>query len=192
MNIRKGKKGRKVRHNGLRVLLDSGSSHCIADKRLVKNAIADKSTFATGAGALNTKYKKKLLFSLPEFSESKIIDWEFSLTDSEHLGYDIIIGRDLMRELGIVINFNDQTVSWEGTDIPMRDLNRLRKLKMTKKELNTIIKNSNEPVVTQEATDRMIKILDSNYKKANLKEVIKGAKHLNEENRQKLYKLLVQ
>ena len=31
MNIRKGKKGRKVwHHNGLRVLLDSGSSHCIA------------------------------------------------------------------------------------------------------------------------------------------------------------------
>ena len=39
----------------------------------------------------HTQYKKKILFNLFEFRESKIINWEFSVIDSEHLGYDIII-----------------------------------------------------------------------------------------------------
>jgi hypothetical protein len=57
--------------------------------------------------------------------------------------------------------------------------------------MRAIIQEMNEPIVTQEATDRMIKILDSNYRKANLKKVIAGAKHLNDNERTKLYALLI-
>ena len=46
-------------------------------------------------------------------------------------------------------------------------------------------------MVTQEATDRMIKILDSNYQKANLKEIVRAAKHLNEMEKNLLYNLLI-
>jgi hypothetical protein len=37
--------------------------------------------------------------------------------------YDMIIGqgRDLLGELGIIMNFNDHTVTWDTDTIPMKD-----------------------------------------------------------------------
>ena len=58
-------------------------------------------------------------------------------------------------------------------------------------EMHAIIQESAEPIVTQEATERIIKILDSKYEKANLRTVADGAKHLTSIEREKLYKLLV-
>ena len=46
-----------------------------------------------------------------------------------------------------------------------------------------------EPVVTQRVTQRIIQILDSKYEKANLKLVVKGAKHLTPKEREDLYQL---
>ena len=48
-----------------------------------------------------------------------------------------------------------------------------------------------EPIVTKEATERMVRILDSNYQKANLKTVVQGAKHLTDKQRALLYQLLI-
>jgi hypothetical protein len=56
----------------------------------------------------------------------------------------------------------------------MRDYRQLKGWKLSKHEVKTIIQRMNEPIVTQQATDRMIKILDSNYHKANLKLVVAG------------------
>ena len=46
-------------------------------------------------------------------------------------------------------------------------------------ELQAFISEAKEPVVTQKATDRIIKILDSNYQKSDLKAVVRKATHLN-------------
>ena len=32
----------------------------------------------------------------------------------------MILGRDLLNELGIVLNFNDKTITWEKAQITMR------------------------------------------------------------------------
>ena len=111
--------------------------------------------------------------------------------ESDDVGYALIIGRDLMLELGLDISFENKTIMWEGTTIPMRDFNMLRKWNLFKYEMRIIIQEMNEPIVAQEATDQMIKILDSNYRKANIKKVIAGAKHLNDKERTKLYALLI-
>jgi len=57
--------------------------------------------FATGGGAMSTKWESKQYFSLSELSWSKIVDYTFQITDSKNLGYDMIIGRDIMQSLGI-------------------------------------------------------------------------------------------
>ena len=57
-------------------------------------------------------------------------------------------------------------------------------------EFKAFIQEQKEPIVTQQATDQILKILDSNYQKANLKTVVKGTKHLTERERNLLYKLL--
>ena len=48
-----------------------------------------------------------------------------------------------------------------------------------------------EPIVTKEATSRLIKILDAKYQKADLKQVVQGARHLTDNERDQLYKLLM-
>ena len=45
---------------------------------------------------------------------------------------------------------------------------------------------------TKEATERVVKILDSKYEKANLNEIVEGAKNLNKNQKQMLLKLLMQ
>jgi hypothetical protein len=65
-------------------------------------------------------------FSLPEFNVKKQIcsSWEFHVDDRSESSrtYDMIIGRDLLGELGIIINFNDHTVTWDTDTIPMKDI----------------------------------------------------------------------
>ena len=89
------------------------------------------------------------------------------------------------------MDFKKSSVNWEGIEIPMRDFQRLKDLKMSHDEVNAIIKGSVEPLVTQEATERMVRILDSKYEKANLSNVVASTTHLTDVEKQKLYKLLV-
>ena len=96
-----------------------------------------------------------------------------------------------MLELKMDISFARKSVSWEGIEIPMRDFNKLKKWNISKMEMKAIIQESSEPIVTQEATERILKILDSKYEKANLRLVVEGAKHLTLIEREKLYKLLI-
>ena len=144
-----------------------------------------------GSGVLKTKYESVEQLILPEFSDKKIITWHFSVFDEQEVGYNIVIGRDLMLELKMNISFENKTVSWDGIEIPMRDFNKLRKWNISNIEMKAIIQESSEPIVTQKATERILRILDSKYEKANLRVVIEGAKHLTSIEQDKLYKLLV-
>ena len=62
---------------------------------------------------------------------------------------------------------------------------------MSRDEMKAIIQQMKEPIVTKAATERVIKILDSKYERANLKLVVEGAKHLTQKERILLYNLLV-
>jgi hypothetical protein len=54
-------------------------------------------------------------FSLPEFNLKKQISWTFHVDDRSESSstYDMIMGRDLLGEPGIIMNFNDHTVIWD-------------------------------------------------------------------------------
>ena len=99
----------------------------------------------------------------------------------------MVIGRDILSSLGMDISFKERTISWEGISIPMRDFDTLRKYQLSKTELKAFISETEEPVVTQKATDRIIKILDANYQKADLKVVVQQARHLNPIQKEMLY-----
>ena len=187
VNVRGGKKNRQTIHEGLRVLLDTGCSDSLLLAEYVKKnkKIKKDSKYATGGGTVKTRYETKVNFSLPEFSDKKVVTWKFKVFESTTLGYDMVIGRDIMAELGIDLSFNKKTMIWEGIEIPMRDFNKLRKYQLNKKELQAFISESKEPVVTQKATDRIIKILDANYKKADLRQVANKATHLTSRERER-------
>ena len=191
--VRGGKKDRDIKYNNLRCLVDSGSSDSLILKEFANTLRKKNSVFDTGNGTMSTSHETKISFTLPEFSDKKIITWDkFNVGEKKNLGgYDMIIGRDICDAIGMDVRFSKSILEWEGIQIPMRDFNRLRQYNFSRKEFRMMIKEVKEPIVTEEATKRMIKILDSNYKKANLRDVVKLAVHLKEKEREQLYKLLV-
>jgi hypothetical protein len=64
-------------------------------------------------------------FSTPEFNLKKQVctSWAFHVDDLSESSstYDMIIGRDLLGELDIIMNFSDHTVTWDNDTIPMKD-----------------------------------------------------------------------
>ena len=52
----------------------------------------------------------------------KSIEWNIHVdsTPSPH-HYDMILGRDIMSELGITLAFKDQTMTWDDSTIHMKD-----------------------------------------------------------------------
>jgi hypothetical protein len=64
-------------------------------------------------------------FLLPEFNLKKQMcdSWEFHMDDRSESSstYDMIIGRDLLGELGIIMSFNDHKVIWDTDTILMKD-----------------------------------------------------------------------
>ena len=66
-------------------------------------------------GQFTTDKSRLVTFSLPEFNLRKQISWVFHVDDRSKSSntYDMIIGRDLLVELDIILNFNDKTVTWD-------------------------------------------------------------------------------
>ena len=179
----------------LYVLLDTGCSNSLlSDKYLpyIKSLKKSRSHYATAGGPYKTSRQGTVTFKLPEFSSSKDISWQMDLDNGklEELGYDMIIGRDLLQALKMVIDFEYQVIKWEGTSVPM---NKTKLGKNRKKELTAIFQLATEPKTVQEATARVSRILDAKYDKANLVEIVKNnCKHLSVETQGAILKLLRQ
>lgn len=99
---------------------------------------------------------------------------------AENLGYDVIIGQDLMQELGIMINFTRDIYIWDRAELPMKSRD------MTSEEAFHI----NKPNSVASDIDHIQKILDAKYEPANLDEVVDGITYLNPMEKTKLHRLL--
>jgi hypothetical protein len=103
-----------------------------------------------------------LKFKLPKFDGRKIISWDCYIDESEQdsdFQYDMIMGTDLMKELGLTLNLLDKPMTWEGITTPMVNLSQ----SMTRCMLNN---NSQmlQQTKTMLSTENCQKhILDANY-----------------------------
>jgi Aspartyl protease len=102
----------------LRALADTGASSSIifeayTSKQFIKNNDDNKTTWSAMGGQFITDKTGLVTFSLPEFNLKKQISWVFHVDDRSESSstYDMIIGRDLLGELGIILNFNNKTVT---------------------------------------------------------------------------------
>ena len=92
---------------------------CSTLARNLKKQRNQNTTWSTIAGTISTSSMAQVQFSLPEFDEKKVIRYNVHLTDTLK-NYDLIIGQDLLRELGIDINFSSKTCVWDEHVIPMK------------------------------------------------------------------------
>jgi hypothetical protein len=100
--------------------------------------------------------------------------------------YDMIIGRDLVGEMGIILDFNDKTVTWDTDTILMKD----RGILNSQNALTEVHLSANEPQSLVNKLSRSTKILDAEYKPAILEDVIQMCENLNAEEQHQLLKLL--
>ena len=179
---RKDRKDQK-RTIAIKALLDSGASGSIVSKDTVKNLKINKRTskdsteWTTAAGTLTTLAKCQVNFLLPELSPTKTIHHKFHVTENRITNYDMVIGRDLLQELGIDLKFSNQSIVWDDGDIPMKP-------KESSVETSFFVE---EPDGLIAETDRMSKILDAKYAKADLHQVaFESTKGLTEDQSRKL------
>ena len=121
----------------IRCLLDSGSSESIILNEFIVGLKKQKSRFTqqwlTKGGTFHTDARCAVPFYIVDFSTQKRITWTFhvdSQSKPSSMGYDMIIGRDLLYKIGIDIKFSSGTLKWEDTEIPMRDFGELRDRQM--------------------------------------------------------------
>ena len=92
----------------------------------------------------------------------------------------MIICRDLMVQLGLKDDFKRQFLQWDGVTVNMKDTrSMLGKSYLAKREMRKVVIQTAEPASTQEATEQMVKILDSNYGKLDLKQAANNTTHMN-------------
>ena len=184
-------KGNQETTENIYILLDTGCSNTIISKNylnLCKSIKKSKSRYSTAVGVYKTSKHGTIKFKLPEFSNSKEITWNMDIGDLGVLEYDMIIGRDLMKSLGLIIDFKHEVLRWDDVTIPMN-----RTKINNKKEFNEIFQLATEPRTVQKATERVTKILDAHYEKANLVDVVKRhCCHLSTKRREAILNLLLQ
>ena len=119
--------------------------------------------------------------------------------DENHMtepGFDLILGCNTMKELGIVLDFWTKEITVDEISLPMRDIKNLRTRAAADRAwtVNNSIYQSTpkELQSTLEATKCLIEILDANYEKANLRAITKEEclNHLSATEKDKLLKLL--
>ena len=102
--------------------MDTGCSNSLIKeewKRFGTIKEGKKMEFMTGNGIKTLNKHLTLEFTLCEFTNKRRVKWEFVIDDGNH-SYDIIIGRDLLCQLGMKLDFDQKKLDWQGMQIQMR------------------------------------------------------------------------
>ncbi len=87
--------------------------------------------------------------------------------------FDLIIGAQTMTELGIILDFKEQIITIDEIKLPMGSINDLPTSNKEALSYQNCLAND-EPESTELATQRVVKILDANYEKSDLPELIRS------------------
>jgi hypothetical protein len=171
----------------LRALADTGATsssilEAYASDPFIKTDDNNTTSWSTMGGKFTIIKTGFVTFSPPEFNLKKQISWAFHVDDHSESSstYDMIMGRDLLGELGsIIMNFNDHTVTWDTDTIPMkhRDTCTLSSVEA----LIEVYMSANEPQTLRDEYSQDTKILDAKYQPENLGDVIKTCENLHVE-----------
>ena len=121
-------------------LLDSGCSSSIMGAKLAQKLRKKKAVsteWQTAAGTLKTTGTCNLRMQMPQISGTMTVEQTVHLTDEPiSPRYDMVIGRDLMEELGIMLDFKDGLIHHGHEQVPMHDMDALPSLLRTVKSMD--------------------------------------------------------
>ena len=81
----------------------------------------------------------------------------------------MIIGTDLMSELGLKLNFQDTCVEWEDASMPFKDRDATFETAFHVEDIGSV----------KESSNGIKRILDATYKKADLEKITSECQHLD-------------
>ena len=101
---------------------------------------------------------------------------------SEKPTFDLIIGTITMEAIGIILDFSTKVITIDSIKLPMRSIDKLPTSNKKTLVFNNSLAKNQEPKSTKLATQRIVKILDAKYEKANLPEIVENnCSHLSPE-----------
>ena len=115
-------KSMKVKHmKRIRILFDTGCGATLINHSMVTKLRQKQEkpcNWNTKAGSFQTSKTCKIKFTLPAFHKHRNISWKAFVDETDTLSsrYDMIIGRNLLEELGIISC--SKNTSWSGTMPP--------------------------------------------------------------------------
>ena len=173
----------------LRVLFDSGCSATLVNVsavRKLKKKLDKTTKWTTKAGSFKTTQTCKLKFILPEFHANCEIHCKAYVEDFLRSCYDIIIGRDLLHELGVDLLFSQATMVWDNAEVPMRSLDYFDQQSVD--DMENEIMYLHDPLTTE--AERIQTILDAKYAPADLDAIVQECNSLNKDEQAQLLSLL--
>jgi hypothetical protein len=197
----------------IRALLDSGSSGSIilrkhVPKRLLKYHSKKPHKWNTMAGQFKTNRQALINFKMPEFHKHRTVEYDFHVdehTNADEALYDMIIGADLMDELGIDLLFSENVVKWEGVFTPMKPMGTLSKITNDEQQENSndedFVEESYQEYLHQlyfdgpaiQATEeRHQEILDADYEAMDIDDYVRKQTHLPLHEQNALHELLTE
>ena len=105
----------------LKTLLDSRAGASLISRKYCTTLAAreEKAHWVTIAGKFSTKGTVETQFQLTKLNPTATITYNFHVAESLGI-YDMIMGRDLLNQLGLTIDFSTTTVTWEEASVPMK------------------------------------------------------------------------
>ena len=109
---------------------------------------SNKVDYGTSVGVYCTTHGVKVPFCMPEFSSSKIFNHRFHVDIDKGksvMGYDMIIGRDLMVQLGLTADFKREVLQCNGATVHMKEPRiLLGQSNLTKREMREVVMQNSE------------------------------------------------
>jgi hypothetical protein len=139
----------------------------------------NKTQWTTSAGTFETKHKAQAQMIFIELHETRTITCEAHIAPD--LGAnDMTVGRELQIEIGVLLNFKDETIERDEDVIPMKP-------ETAKVEKHFHIVDSSQ---VDDATERIKRILNAKYEPADLQKIVTDRTHLSPDEQQALHTLL--
>ncbi len=182
----------------VRVLLDSGSDGNLfvdKDKLMLLPSLKRlvPQSWSTLNGMFQTNCKAEIKLNLFEYSDSKRYLAEPDIVKNDKNSkpqYDLILGVNTMKKYGIILDSKDIIITIDEVKLPMQNINYLQG-SSTLRVLKLNQSLAMEPQSTQDATKRVMRILDAKYQKVELQSIVRdNCKHLSTNQQKKLLQLL--
>ena len=125
----------------------------------------------------------------PELDSNKKVTWACHVDDHttpSTSAYDMIIGMDLMTNIGIYVDTEDKVIHWEGAHVPLKNHGALQDPAFK----DALYHMSKEAPVLQDTEQRQKRILDADYSKVDIEEYVNSREHLSDHEKKQLLDVL--